>query len=237
MKWGSVSTGTRQRGGQRVEHLAAAHAAQIDQIPAVALEERLAARLANRREDKVASRLDVEHRDDELSKARLSEIVEQQLCVAPAQIGRRRLLGVVGPRKSCQSCARKWRRPGSTLQGAPTRRAHHRPRSRFPFPCAMCRSLPGCRYREHQKSRGQAQRHQPRDHRWQHARRKRIPHQVGIGRRQSGIRRRRSPSGRESSVDRRSAPSQGPAAESPAPQRRQWQAVPPIAAAAAIDTA
>src|SRR5688572_15923998 len=83
--------GHAHRRGERVEHLAATDSAQIDQIAAAALKERLPPCLADRGEDEIASCLNVECRNDELAKSGLAKILKQEFRIPSAQIGRRRL--------------------------------------------------------------------------------------------------------------------------------------------------
>ena len=126
MRCGSVEHRHAQRGGQRVEHLAAPDAAQIDQIAAARWKNacRRASPIAAKTRSPRVSTSSVG--DDELSKSGLSEVLEQQLRVAPAQIGRRRLFRCGRPAK--QLPERRAKMPKPRL-GAPRRADEARPPS------------------------------------------------------------------------------------------------------------
>ena len=184
-----------QRGGDRIDKIVPAHAAQIDHLRPPQFrglgrrppKQIAAARLGDERKHQVAMGVEVVREDHELAESRLPQIVRQHLRVSLRQIARGRLLEL---RRAAEQIPQDAPAAIDGAIGRQRRRHHPPPRGTTASPAATEPAVHagnGRRHREHQK-------HQPRKPRRQRVRRERRLRHAKIRVRRVPRRRRRRPS-------------------------------------------
>ncbi len=126
------------------------------------------------RKDQIAPGLEVERRDNQFAETRLAEVLEQQLGISPAQLGRRGLFRRCRPPEDMPQRRTKMPKaplgaPGCSNQSCPP----SCPDLRWPGSLGLDGGDPQRRHGQHTKRHRETQRDQPGYHRGQGARRER----------------------------------------------------------------